>query len=186
MRRPGRHGGFRILDFGLRIVGCLGLALARGSGRPRHPVDITEIPFNRLVGMERAREPEGVLSFPADVRYTNHLGTVHAGAMLALAEASSGEYLLREFGTLPYPVLPVVRRVEAKFRKPARGAIHSRVSVAPADRDAFVHTLAERGRALLAIHVDVHDEQGVHVLATTVEWFVARQETPPASTFSSP
>jgi acyl-coenzyme A thioesterase PaaI-like protein len=144
-------------------------------------VDITEIPFNRLVGMERAREPQGVLSFPADVRYTNHLGTVHAGAMLALAEASSGEYLLREFGTLPYPVLPVVRRVEAKFRKPARGAIHSRVSVAPADRDAFVHTLAERGRALLAIHVDVHDDQGVHVLATTVEWFVARQEIPPTS-----
>jgi acyl-coenzyme A thioesterase PaaI-like protein len=160
--------------------------MARRFRSPCHPVDITEIPFNRLVGMERAREPEGILSFPADVRYTNHLGTVHAGAMLALAEASSGEYLLREFGSLPYPVLPVVRRVEAKFRKPARGAIHSRVSVPPAERDAFVQTLVERGRALLAVRVDVHDDQGVHVLETTIEWFVARQEIPPTSTSSSP
>lgn len=139
-------------------------------------MDITEIPFNRLVGMERAREPEGMLSLPGDIRYTNHLGTVHAGAMLALAEASSGEFLLREFGSLPFPVLPVVRRVEAKFRKPARGAIHSRVKVSPADRDTFVQTLGERGRALLEVHVDVHDEQGTHVLATTVEWFVARHD----------
>ena len=136
--------------------------------------------------MERAREPEGILCFPADVRYTNHLGTVHAGAMLALAEASSGEYLLREFGSLPYPVLPVVRRVEAKFRKPARGAVHSRVSVPPAERDAFVQTLAERGRALLAVRADVHDDQGVHVLATTIEWFVARQDIPPTIPPPSP
>lgn len=136
--------------------------------------------------MERANEPEGVLSLPADVRYTNHLGTVHAGAMLALAEASSGEYLLREFGTLPFPVLPVVRRVEAKFRKPARGAIHSRVRVAPTDRDGFLQTLGERGRALLEVHVDVHDEQGTQVLTTMVEWFVARHDPPATSASASP
>ncbi|HEY0967124.1 MAG TPA: YiiD C-terminal domain-containing protein [Opitutaceae bacterium] len=139
-------------------------------------MDIIEIPFNRFVGMERATTPDGVLSFPADVRYTNHLGTVHAGAMLALAEASSGEYLIREFSDLNFPVLPVVRRVEAKFRHPARGAIHTTLHVETNDREHFITTLRERGRARLDVHVDVHDEQGAHVLATTIEWFVARQD----------
>jgi acyl-coenzyme A thioesterase PaaI-like protein len=143
---------------------------------PLSPVDITEIPFNRFIGMERASEPEGVLSFPADVRYTNHLGTVHAGAMLALAEASSGEYLIREFSELDFPVLPVVRRVEAKFRNPAHGAIHTKLHVDTAERDAFITTLRNRGRAQLDVHVNVYDGQGTHVLATTIEWFVARQD----------
>lgn len=142
-------------------------------------MDITEIPFNRFVGMQRATVPDGVLSFPADVRYTNHLGTVHAGAMLALAEASSGEYLIREFSEIDFPVLPVVRRVEAKFRNPARGAIHTRLEVAPADRDAFVATLRTRGRAQITVQVSVYDQQGVHALAASIEWFVARQLTPP-------
>ncbi len=139
-------------------------------------MDIIEIPFNRFVGMERATAPDGVLSFPADVRYTNHLGTVHAGAMLALAEASSGEYLIREFSDLNFPVLPVVRRVEAKFRHPARGAIHTKLHVTTAARDEFIATLRRRGRAPLVVHVDVHDARGVHALATTIEWFVARQD----------
>jgi len=50
---------------------------------------IEELAFNQLIGITRSESGENsVLSLPNDIRYTNHLGTVHAGAQLALAEAN--------------------------------------------------------------------------------------------------
>ena len=139
-------------------------------------MDVTELPFNRLIGIAASGQDGRVLTLPADVRYTNHLGTVHASALLALAEATSGDYLIKEFGQIGLAVVPVVRRLEAKFRKPATGAVSSTVKVAPEKRDAFLAALTSKGRALLAIEVAVYDEKNTHALTATVEWFVARQE----------
>ena len=59
-----------------------------------------------LAGAQRAQGVLGLfqaaaqlLVLPAGGQYLNHLGTVHASAQLALAEASSGEYLLRALGS---------------------------------------------------------------------------------------
>jgi acyl-CoA thioesterase FadM len=139
-------------------------------------MDVVDIPFNRFVGLTPPTQPGAIFSLPADVKYTNHLGSVHASALLTLAEASSGEYLRREFGDLAPQVIPVVRRIEAKFRKPAHGALHSQVTVSLERKQEFLSTLASRGRALLEVQVDVRDEHDVHALTATVEWFVARKQ----------
>jgi acyl-coenzyme A thioesterase PaaI-like protein len=139
-------------------------------------MNITDLPFNRFIGIARSEKEGSVLSLPNNLRYTNHLGTVHASALLALAEATSGDYLIKELQGIGFEVLPVVRRIEAKFRKPAYGAIYSKVNVAPEKKDEFMSMLAAKGRALLEIPVDVHDEKGTHALAATLEWFVARTE----------
>jgi acyl-coenzyme A thioesterase PaaI-like protein len=89
-------------------------------------MDIVSLPFNQLVGITHSGNKGSVLSLPNDLRYTNHLGTVHAAALLALAEATSGEYLIRELKSIGFEVVPVVRRLEAKFRKPAVGAVFSK------------------------------------------------------------
>jgi Domain of unknown function (DUF4442) len=128
-------------------------------------MDIEAIPFNRLIGITHAKQEGGVLALPDEVRYTNHLGTVHAGAQLALAEASSGEFLWREFKEISFDVLPVVRRLEAKFRKPAFGAVFSTVSIDPGKKAEFVAALTSKGRALIEVQVDVYDEKGTHALA---------------------
>src|SRR5687767_8353407 len=108
---------------------------------------VTEIPFNAFIGLEAAADPTALLRLPAGEKYLNHLGTVHASAQLALAEATSGEFLLRKFGTAE-GVIPVVRRLEAKFSKPARGALTSRVTT-PEEELARVETeLAAKGRSL--------------------------------------
>jgi acyl-coenzyme A thioesterase PaaI-like protein len=86
---------------------------------------VIELPFNSFLGIRTAAEPSQLLQLPPGTRYLNHLGTVHASAQLALAEASSGEFLLRHFGSAE-GIVPVVRRLEAKFRKPAKGAVTSR------------------------------------------------------------
>jgi hypothetical protein len=62
-------------------------------------VSVTELPFNSLLGIQIATDSAHLLELPAGGQYLNHLGTVHASAQLALAEASSGEFLLRHFGS---------------------------------------------------------------------------------------
>lgn len=132
------------------------------------------IPFNRHLGLEVSPQPGFLLMLPAASCYTNHLGTIHAGAMLALAEAASGELLWREFPALKNSVWPVVRRVEAKFRKPARGALHARGSLNGADRETFLEALARTGRALLNVRIELCDEHDAHAATVNVEWFIAR------------
>ena len=134
---------------------------------------VTELPFNNFIGIETAGESAKLLRLPSGGQYLNHLGTVHASALLALAEASSGEFLLRHFSS-DVGVIPVVRRIEAKFRKPANGAVVSTASAAPDALAQLGTDLAIKRRALIAIAVELHDESGTHALSASVEWFIQR------------
>lgn len=137
-------------------------------------MDVTQLPFNRLLGLEAAPAESGFLvSLPEGPQYTNHLGTVHAGALLAVAEAGSGAFLVREMGSAA-GFVPVVRRLEAKFRKAASGRIAARCAVPPAEIDRWRTELAARGRVLASVAVEVVDGAGVVVLSAVVEWFIAR------------
>lgn len=138
-------------------------------------MNVTELPFNQLVGIASSSQEGSLLMLPADPRYHNHLGTVHAGALMTLAEASSGALLLGKYGTLGFEVVPVVRRMETKFRKPAQGAVHSKASISSEQDAQFVAALTTKGRALVEVGVDLHDEHGTHALSATVEWFVAKR-----------
>ena len=134
---------------------------------------VTELPFNAFLGIQVAIEPSQLLVLPAGAQYLNHLGTVHASAQLALAEASSGEFLLRHLKSAD-GIVPVVRRCEAKFRKPATGKL---TSTARTSSDALTQMdteLSAKGRSLLSINVDLHDESGEKTLSATFEWFIQR------------
>lgn len=134
---------------------------------------VTELPFNHFLGLETAPEPTQILRLPAGAQYLNHLGTVHASAQLALAEASSGEFLLRALGSTS-GVVPIVRRLESKFRKPANGALTSTVTTPPEALEQLQADLAAKGRAIISIPVELHDESGAHTLSATVEWFLTK------------
>jgi acyl-coenzyme A thioesterase PaaI-like protein len=134
---------------------------------------VTELPFNSFLGLQIASEPSQLLRLPSGEQYLNHLGAVHASAQLALAEASSGEFLLKHFGSTD-GLAPVVRRLEAKFRKPANGAVTSTATATPESLAQLDAELASKGRSLIPITVELHDESGVHSLSATVEWFIQR------------
>lgn len=134
---------------------------------------ITELPFNAFVGIQSAAGTSELLRLPADTRYLNHVGTVHASAQLALAEASSGEFLLRHLSSAD-GIVPVVRRLHAKFRQPASGAVVSTASVAPEALDQLTADIARKGRAPVTISVELHDESRAHTLSAEVEWFIQR------------
>ncbi|WP_009960435.1 PaaI family thioesterase [Verrucomicrobium spinosum] len=132
---------------------------------------VTELPFNRFMGIESCRDGELLLRLPAGDQYLNHLGTVHASALLSLAEAASGECLLQQFGTSD-GLVPVVRRLEAKFRKPANGVVGAKASLSEEQVTQLKGNLAAKGRAMVLVQVELYDATGEHVLSATVEWFV--------------
>jgi acyl-coenzyme A thioesterase PaaI-like protein len=135
---------------------------------------VADLPYNRLIGLESGHDLEGpLLRLPGGERYHNHIGTVSAGALLSLAEAATGEFLLRRFGSAT-GLIPVVRRMEAKFRRPARGPVSATVPLSVDPFERFEGELASKGRALLGIPVELHDSEGVLVMGATVEWFVQR------------
>ncbi len=142
-------------------------------------MDVTALPYNRLIGLEPADPESGCLvSLPGLPQYTNHLGTVHASALLALAEAGSGACLLRQLGEAS-GYLPVVRRLTARFRRPANGRVSARASLEPAELQRIAAELESRGRVLVDVAVEVVDDSRTIVLSANVEWFIARAEDGP-------
>jgi acyl-coenzyme A thioesterase PaaI-like protein len=137
-------------------------------------VNIPALPFNALLGLEPAKPASGFLvSLPADPKYTNHLGTVHAAALFAVAEAGSGVFLLNAFGSAA-GFVPVVRRVETKYRYPATGRVSARAAVATEEVERWKVDLASRGRLSATVMMEVVDDSGRVVMTAAVEWFVTR------------
>ena len=125
--------------------------------------------------------PEGaahLLEMPAAPLVRNHLGTVHAAAQFALAEAASAECLHRHFAAAAGTVVPVVRRVEAKYRAPGTGTLLAYAALDPVTQQTFLSELDRCGRALAAVQVSLKDSAGTVTFAGTFEWFVARASAP--------
>ena len=139
-------------------------------------MDITKLPFNDLIRLE-ACDPgldrEALLRLPDHPRYTNHLGTLHAAALFSLAEASSGLYLWRNVGAAADSVLPVVRRADIKYRKPAEGSVWARGKSESSDWEKFHADLVKRGRALISFQIEVlSDTEATVAAVATFDWFV--------------
>jgi acyl-coenzyme A thioesterase PaaI-like protein len=140
-------------------------------------VDITEVPFNTFIGIKRPQRPDlGTLTLEGAPRYHNHLGTMHAAAQFALAEACSGEYLLSRFARLAEGHLAVVRRVEVKFRNPAQGEMYAKAHVPEEKIDEFIADVTGKGRAFLTINVDVLTADKVTAMRAAFEWYVQKLE----------
>jgi acyl-coenzyme A thioesterase PaaI-like protein len=138
-------------------------------------MDVTAIPFNRLLGIKRAPgDSTCLLELDQSPSLVNHLGTVHASAQLALGEAASGEHLLRSLPEYRDQVLAVVRRVEAKFRNPMKRKIFARAVTPEAELRQTAGALATKSRAMFPVCIEIVDSDGTVGLAATFEWFVQK------------
>lgn len=137
-------------------------------------MDISKLPFNQLIGLQLADKDSGFLVyFPDDLKYTNHLGTVHGAALMSLAEAGSGVFLFRNLAEFS-GFTPVVRKVEAKFRKPAIGKVSARCLALAEDIAQWKQDLMQRGRLSASLPMEVVDDAAAVVLSATIEWFIVK------------
>ena len=140
-------------------------------------MEIDSVPFNHFLGVKKSKNTElSLVELGASESLLNHIGSVHASAQFALAEACSGEFLIRRFAGREAQFVPVVRRVEGKFKKPANGAIFARAAVPDDELTKFQTDLETKGRAMVPISVDVFDANNVVTMSASIEWFVQRIE----------
>lgn len=137
---------------------------------------VTDLAINGALGMQLAPAGcEHILELPGSALLINHVGTIHASVQFALAEAGSGEFLLRQLGEAQEQVFAVLRTSTVKFRKPAHGELRAIARFADTDAAQLSAALASRGRALVAILVVVADTQGVVTMSGQFEWFLEQQ-----------
>lgn len=133
-------------------------------------MDVTQIPFILKVGISRASS--GNLELPLSASNSNHLNTVHASAQFALAETASGDMLQALFPELVGKVVPVLRESQIKFRKPATSLISAYASVAEEAVVGFREQFERKGRATIAVVVELKDVNGVVTCSAEFGWFV--------------
>jgi hypothetical protein len=136
-------------------------------------MNVFDLPFNKFVGLELSDNPEYLLMLKNKDKYQNHLSTVHASAQFALAEATSGHFLLNEFRDLT-EIIPVVRKAETKYKKPAQGCVYSKASFVNTDKTKITEELNSRHRALITVRVELFVSGKIPVMQSDFEWFVAR------------
>ena len=135
-------------------------------------MDVTEIPFNSFIKIRRSEESEYLLELDCAENYLNHINTVHASAQFALAEATSGEFLLRTFKEYDDDIIPVVRKSGLKFRKPAEGKIRSKAFMDGNEIHRVREELITKGRAVINVRVEIFDVKNNLTLQSEFEWFV--------------
>lgn len=138
---------------------------------------ITDLPFNAHIG-PRLSERDGVLlELPATERNGNYLGSVHASAQMALAEASSGQLLLHTLQGSSQ-IMPLVRRFVGRFREPAHGTLFASARFAQSDATKIQTQRVSKGRAMVEIALEVHAEDSTHTFSATVEWYLQIRSNP--------
>ena len=143
------------------------------SRPPSGERDVAAVPFSRLVGLARSDDSnEPVLRLPFRDELTNHLGTMHASAQLALAEAASGECLQQALPELAGRVLAVVRGVEARFRAPVTSDLRADTHVAPDRIEKLRAALTRRGVGRIVVAVELRDAAGAITLTARYEWLL--------------
>jgi Domain of unknown function (DUF4442) len=134
---------------------------------------VLDLPFNSILLLKKSDLPGTILMLEDRAEYQNHLGTIHASAQYALAEASSGEILEKTFGDWNGTYFPVVRRVEVKYKNPAKGRLFS-TGFIDADRAMEVKKeLAEKGRTFVDVMVKILDEEKNITFESRFTWFIA-------------
>ncbi|TGK02688.1 DUF4442 domain-containing protein [Leptospira langatensis] len=138
--------------------------------------DVLSIPFNVHIQLSRPKTGEDALLVMEDKPiYKNHVGTGHAAALFALAEGSGGEFLLSRISSLPYEIVPVVRKSEVKYKKPAQGRVISQGIINDEEWSAFLAQLDKKGRAGLTVGVELFDETNANVASFSFDWFIAKK-----------
>lgn len=140
-------------------------------------MQVLEIPFNEFLGIKKADSGSGFI-FKLEPRneYFNHLATVHASALFALAEASSGEFLLSQFKDCELVIIPVVRKVEVKYSKPASGSVFSNAALVDSTVPDVIDALKTKKRVIVQVKVDLYGAANEKLSTSVFDWFLTLSE----------
>lgn len=134
-------------------------------------MNLKHIPFAKLLGLTEG-QGDFLFELTDDINYTNHLGTVAAAAQFSLAEFASGQWLLNTFPEIAPNVIPMLRKSEVKFKKPAYGRIRAKANVSKETQDEFLYIFNLHKRALIKIYIVLVNDNNEEVMNGVYEWFI--------------
>jgi acyl-coenzyme A thioesterase PaaI-like protein len=137
-------------------------------------MNVLDLPFNHFVGLMDAEDDDYLLKLPESDNFMNHLKTLHASALFALAEASSGKFLLKDFADLEFPIIPMLREASVKYSKPVKGSIRSKARLAGKTKEMVIVELENKSRTLIDVEVILYSEEEERVMRSVFQWFVTK------------
>jgi len=135
-------------------------------------ISVLDIPMNKLIGLENSDRAPYVFKVPLRHEVLNHLGQFHAGSIFSLAESTSGQFLLNNFGKRDADIIPVIRRAEVKYSKPGTTDLYSRADLVTSSMKEIEEALDKRGKALVKVRAEVCNEMDEKIMVAIFEWFV--------------
>lgn len=134
----------------------------------------TIVPFQNHVGAELLEVGDGVATATLTQRdeISNHIKTVHAGAMFTLGEAASGAAMAGALAPVILQMRPVAANAKIAFTKIAHGTLLATARSAQ-NGAALMGQIKEDGKVAFDVTVDITDEAGDTVAEMVVNWHVS-------------
>ena len=135
----------------------------------------SSIPFAKVVGIEllEISAARGVARLAKRQEVENHIQTMHAGAMFTLGEAASGATLGGVLSDQLLAARPVAADASIKYLKTGKTDLTA-IATANAPAEAIKAELADVGKVVFDINVDIQDAEGVTVAEMVVNWHVKK------------
>lgn len=137
------------------------------------------VPFASYVGVTLAEIGEGTATATLDQTHntSNHIATMHAGALFTLAEAASGAAMAGLFIERLAGLRPVAASSTIAYVKPAKGLITAHAAV-DGGKAALFASLDSEGKVRFPVMIRMDDAEGREVARMTVDWHVSALATP--------
>lgn len=104
---------------------------------------------------------------------SNHIGSVHAGALFTLGETASGAAMSGALVAQILSLRPVAAEASIRFVKVAKGKITARASVSRPAAE-LISAIEADGKVAFDVNVDMTNADGVTVAEMIVKWHVSK------------
>ena len=132
------------------------------------------VPMNRTLGikLKTMKDDRTVMVMKGKRKITNYRGTIHGGAIMALAETVHGGAVLNRIGA--FENMMVTKNCMIKFLKQARGNLEVHFNL-NAENEAYIKgNLEKNGKCEIELDSAVTDSQGDTVAELTALYFIKR------------
>lgn len=134
----------------------------------------TAVPFANHVGVTLLEIADGTASAELEQReeVSNHIKSMHAGAMFTLGEAASGAAMAGALAPVISQMRPVAAVANIAFKKIAMGKLTAYAKTSQQGAE-LMQTLSQAGKVAFDVVVDIQDANGDAVVEMTVNWYVS-------------
>jgi acyl-coenzyme A thioesterase PaaI-like protein len=131
---------------------------------------LATVPFAHRADLDVVHAEGGhvVVRIPNQPANQNHVGTVHAAALVLVGETAGGLALLNEPRLAGFMLL--AKGLSIRYRKPATGACSASARITEADVDTALAALAERGKVDVPLAIELRNDAGELLAEMTVDY----------------